>query len=239
MPHSIVPFHPSHLAPAAALVCQRYRRLRQDVPHLPESYAQEDAFLPRLESLLNKSPADSGFACIRNGELAGFLLGLEIPDFIGQRAVYSPEWANAAPLDESWPIYEALYTRWSAHWSDRGNQGHPVHLVLACSPAIRMRWMPGNGWDSVGWSSMACVTFRRCRRICVGDYRILRVLPDAQGAFSAHDLALVARFDQALLEHLLAAPCFWPHAVEEASSFSGADWLAAPGNALWFALSRG
>ena len=38
-----------------------------------------------------------------------------------------------------------------------------------------------------------------------------------------------------MLDHLLAAPCFWPHAVEEAASFSGASWLATPGNAQWFA----
>ena len=48
--------------------------------------------------------------------LVGFLLGLEIPDFNGQRAAYSPEWANAALLDESFSIYEALYSAWSAAW---------------------------------------------------------------------------------------------------------------------------
>ena len=181
MPDSIVPFHPSHLAPAAALVCQRYRRLRQDVPHLPESYAQENAFLPRLESLLKKSPADSGFACIRNGELAGFLLGLEIPDFIGQRAVYSPEWANAAPLDESWPIYEALYTRWSAHWSDRGNQGHPVHLVSL----LASDWDAVHAWEWLGFGMLVVDGVRDFSPLpqdLLGEYRILRVLPGRPGS---------------------------------------------------------
>jgi GNAT superfamily N-acetyltransferase len=187
--------------------------------------------LPQLTSLLERSPDESSFACIRNGELAGFLLGLEIPDFMGQRAAYSPEWANAALLDESWPIYEALYTRWSAYWANRATLAHLVSLLASDWDAV----------DAWGWLGFGMVVvdgvrdFSPLPQDCTGDYRILRLLPDAQGAFSAQALALVEQFDRALLEHLLAAPCFWPHDVEEASSFSGADWLSTPGNALWFA----
>ena len=78
-----VPFQPSHLPAAAALVSQRYRRLRQDVPDLPEHYEPARPFLPKLEDLLEESPAGGGFVFFRDGVMAGFLLGKEIPDFMG------------------------------------------------------------------------------------------------------------------------------------------------------------
>ena len=92
-----VPFQHSHLPAAAELVCQRYRRLRQDVPDLPQRYEEVDEILPRLAGLLQKSPAKSGFALLREGALAGFLLGLEIPDFMGRRASLQPRMGQCRP----------------------------------------------------------------------------------------------------------------------------------------------
>jgi len=226
-----VPFQLSHLPAAAALVCQRYRRLRQDVPDLPKRYEQVDEFLPRLAGLVQKSPAKSGFALLREGALAGFLLGLEIPDFMGQRAIYSPEWANAALLDESWPIYEALYTQWSAYWVAQGCTTHLVSVLAS-------DWDAVDSWQWLGFGMAVVDGVRALSPLpdgYQGAFQVRQVLPDAKGDFSPKDLALVKQYDQGLLDHLLAAPCFWPHDVEEASSFSGDAWLSSPGNALWLA----
>ncbi len=142
MPSHTIPLQPSHLPAAAALVSQRYRDLRQEIPTLPERYASDDAFLPRLESLLQEAPAGTAFAQLRDGDLVGFLIGLEIPDFNGQRAAYSPEWANAALLDESFPIYEALYSAWSAAWVRRGCACHLVSLLANDYDAVdSLQWL--------------------------------------------------------------------------------------------------
>jgi GNAT superfamily N-acetyltransferase len=156
---------------------------------------------------------------------------MQIPDFMGQHAVYSPEWANAAPLDESRSVYEALYTAWSAAWVSRGAVAHLVSLLAADRDMLP-------AWQWLGFGMLVLDGLRDLSPLPVPPsphLQIRQVLPHAQGAFSESDLALLARFDRALLDHLLAAPCFWPHEVEEASSFSGPAWLSAPGNALWFA----
>ena len=227
----IVPFQPSHLPAAASLVCQRYRRLRQDVPDLPQRYEEVDAFLPRLAGLVQKSTAESGFVLLRDGVLAGFLLGLEIPDFMGTRTIYSPEWANAALLDKSWPIYEALYTHWSAYWVAQGCHTHLVSQLAS-------DWDAVDTWQWLGFGMAVVDGVRALSPLpdgYQGAFQVRQVLPDAQGDFSPSDLALVKQYDQGLLAHLLAAPCFWPHDVEEASSFSGDAWLSSPGNAVWLA----
>ncbi len=184
---------------------------------------------------------------LRDGVLAGFLLGLEIPDFMGTRAIYSPEWGNAALLDESWPIYEALYTHWSTYWVAQGCHTHLVSLLASDwdavdAPSRRNTSLPHrqgvSPWQWLGFG-MAVVDGVRALSPLPDGYRgafqVRQVHPDAQGAFSPSDLALVKQYDQGLLTHLLAAPCFWPHDVEEASSFSGDAWLSSPGNAVWLA----
>ena len=240
-------FRPSHLPAAATLVCQRYQRLRQEVPYLPERYEKEDAFLPMLEALLQEAPEGSGFAHIRNGELVGFLLGLEIPDFMGRHTIYSPEWANAALLDESWPIYETLYTHWSAYWVAQRVFTHMVSLFANDWDVVdapinckfsNLNGIGGNPWQWLGFGMLTVDGLRDLSPLpqqVTGAFQVQRVLPDAQGAFSPDDLARLAQFDKALLAHVRAAPCLWPHDVDEISSFTGDSWLSAPGNILWFA----
>jgi hypothetical protein len=59
-------------------------------------------------------------AAIDEGRLAGFLAAWLLPAFRGRRAVFSPEWANAARAENSRRIYEEMYTQFSASWAEDG-----------------------------------------------------------------------------------------------------------------------
>jgi hypothetical protein len=119
----LVPLKEGHLADAAALVCARYRGLRQRVPPLPVRYQDVAVVLPMLTNLAGRVP---GVAAVQGARLVGFLLGLVLPDYQGRRSVWSPEWANGAELEESRPIYQELYTYLAPRWLANGCFAHIV-----------------------------------------------------------------------------------------------------------------
>ena len=88
MPLEIAPLQDDHLEDAAALVTARYWALRERVPPLPSRYEDVSSILPSLRDLAGQAP---GVAAMREGRLAGFLLGMVLPEFRGKRGVYSPE----------------------------------------------------------------------------------------------------------------------------------------------------
>ena len=93
------------------MACGRYKKLREQVPSLPQRYAQVRAILPLLREI---AAAGSGVAAIRGGRLVGFLIAWLLPSFRGKRAAFSPEWANGAELEDSRRIYEQMYSRLAA-----------------------------------------------------------------------------------------------------------------------------
>jgi len=107
----IVSLQDEHLEDAAALVTARYRALREQVPSLPSRYEDASSILPLLRDLAGKAP---GVVAMRDGRLAGFLLGMVLPEFRGKRSVYSPEWANAADAEDSGETYREMYAHLSA-----------------------------------------------------------------------------------------------------------------------------
>jgi GNAT superfamily N-acetyltransferase len=134
-------------------------------------------------------------------------------------------------LDQSFTIYEALYSRWSAYWLDQGCGTHVVSLLAS-------DWDGVDGWQWLGFGMAVVDGVRDLSPLPVygnGAYQVRQLQSNALGAFSPDDCALAARFDQALMAHVSAAPCFWPHDADEASTFNGAGWLAEPGNVLWIA----
>jgi hypothetical protein len=83
----------------ARLVSQRYQRLRKQLPELPGRYADTSNLAPLLQGILK--PGNPAVAAIQGNQLVGFLTAWQMPDFRGKRSIYSPEWANAAVLDDS------------------------------------------------------------------------------------------------------------------------------------------
>ena len=98
----VIPLAPKHLDDAARLAGRRYAALRERAPPLPECYGEAGTLMPLLGDIAS---AGSGVAAVRGGQLVGFLAAWTIPSFRDRRAIFSPEWANGAALDDSQRIY--------------------------------------------------------------------------------------------------------------------------------------
>ena len=127
MPLEIAPLREEHLEHAAALVSSRYEGLRQQVPTLPPRYAEVNTLLPLLNNVVEAGP---GVAAIRGDRLVGFLTSWLLPSFRGKRSAFSPEWANAADLEDSRRIYEEMYAHLSASWVADGYSTHLISLLV-------------------------------------------------------------------------------------------------------------
>ena len=136
-----------HLVDAAVLVSNRYRRLCEQEPHLPDRYAEVTNLLPLLRSIWSASGV--GVAAIRGDRLVGFLTGWQMPSFRGKRSTYSPEWANAADLEDSARIYEELYSHLAATWVADKFVAHYISLFPNDVAALRAWHWLGFGMISV------------------------------------------------------------------------------------------
>jgi len=214
----IVPLQLEHLPAAAALFCERYQALRGRVASLPERYESPAACLPRLAELIASSP---GVAALSQGRLVGYLTGFSIPDFIGKRSAYSPEWANAAELDASRRIYAEMYAALSAQWLRAGCIQHVITL-LANDVA---------GEQAFHWLGFGLVGADGMRGLAAVDAAapgfVIRQAGEA-------DLPVVRKLIQALEQHVTAAPVFWLHDLGDP-----AEWLLDPRNSFWLALEDG
>jgi GNAT superfamily N-acetyltransferase len=227
MPLEIVPLEEKHLQDAAGLASARYRALREQVPAMPARYEEPGITLPWLQDLASQAP---GVAAIRNGRLAGFLLGMVLPRFRGKRGVLSPEWANAADPEDSRWIYEEMYARLSARWVADGCVTHLISLLAHDRPGIE-------GWHGLGFGLAAADGVRAVDRMHALDpvpdpstgIEIRRAGPD--DAEQMRDLLT------ALQRHMMSAPTFLfrsePDRLDE-----HAAWLADPANALWLACQE-
>jgi len=218
MPMEIVPFQETQIEEAAALACARYQIQRQQVPLLPARFEDAEAILPLIRDLAGRAP---GVAALRDGRLAGFLLGFVIPEFRGKRSVYSPEWANAADLEDSRRIYEEMYSHLSARWVAGGCAIHLVSMLAHDRAGIQ-------GWHWLGFGLAAADGVRELSPVPgpAVDIEIRRAGPE--------DAGQAASLLEALRRHLEAPPTFvFRGAPSDVAEHK--DWLGNPGNALWLA----
>jgi GNAT superfamily N-acetyltransferase len=216
----IVPLRDKHLEDAAALVTARYRALRGHAPPLPSRYEDVSSILTPLRDLAGQAP---GVVAMRDGRLAGFLLGMVLAEFRGKRAVYSPEWANAVEGEDGREIYREMYARLSAGWVADGCFTHVITLLAHDREAI-------DAWHWLGFGLTAVDA--------------MRDLTPAQGAIAKfeirraglEDIEEAITLDQALHGHLAAAPVFL---MDEHGSEFYEQWLANSANVLWLAYRRG
>lgn len=221
MPLEIVPLRDDHLEDAAALATARYRALRQDVPSLPSRYEDVSSILPLLRDLAGQAP---GVVVVRDGRVAGFLLGMVLPEFRGKRSVYSPEWANAADAEDGREIYREMYARLSARWVDDGCFTHLITLLAHDREAT-------DAWHWLGFGLAAVDAMRDLTSLqgAITDIEIRRA--------ALEDIEEAMALSQALQRHLAAAPIFLAPEEERGRGFHE-QWLANLANALWLA-SRG
>jgi hypothetical protein len=107
------PLSRKHLQDVTQLVIQRYTQLLRFAPILPQRYKEIEHIRPLVESILDNAP---GVLAFEDGVLTGFMGGWLLPNFRGQRAVFSPEWGNAAISPQSRRLYAQMYAYIGREW---------------------------------------------------------------------------------------------------------------------------
>ena len=217
MPLQIVTLQDEHLDDAAALVAARYRGLRRQQPLLPTRYESAATIAAMLQPLAG---GGNGVAALRRGRLVGFLSGFVIPELLGKRSLYSPEWANGAELEESRFLYEEMYRHVATPWVAQGCFVHAISMLGNDRQGIE-------GWHWLGFGLVAIDALRDLT--AVSDI----AAPVQLRRAGAENAAVAAPLFRGLQRHLAGAPAFWIHEMEEPR-----EWLARPGRALWIAYEQ-
>lgn len=206
-------FRPEHLEAAAPLVAARYTALRRQVPVLPAKYEDADVIVPMLREL----DGTTGVAALEAGQLVGFMTGFVLPEFLGKRGFYSPEWANGTEPANSRRIYEEMYRHASARWIADGCAVHAVTLMTNDREGIE-------GWQWLGFGLAAMDGVRGLAPVQGSPAGV-----DIRQA-GPEDAGEVAALDWALGQHMAAPPVFWIHDDEDRYL-----WLQQPDNVAWLA----
>ena len=203
-----------HLEDAAALVCARYKALRERVPIMPSRYEEANVILPMLDYVVKKS---HGVVALQGSHLVGFLSGLVIPMLLGKRCAYSPEWANGVELEASRRTYDEMYAKLSAQWIADGCGMHAVTLLENDHQGIE-------GWQWLGFGFAGVDGIRALNPV--------EGLPAQVEVRQAgmEEVATVSSFVQALEQHMTSAPIFWLHDMGDCR-----EWLSDPARAVWLA----
>jgi len=212
----ITSFNDAHYEDAARLVCARYKIFRNNLPILPPQYENSESILSKLAE--NSDPL-VGVAALQDGHLVGFLSGLVVPSFMGKRTAFSPDWANAAQLENSRWIYEEMYAALSGRWLADGCTQHVVS-VLSNDQA---------GLDAWKWFGFGMITVDAVLATQSLDLPNIGMNIRPADAGDADTLFKLAR---KLQDHITSAPVFFIH---DLGYFQ--DWLEEPGRAAWLAFA--
>jgi GNAT superfamily N-acetyltransferase len=213
-----IPLREEHLEDAALLVSTRYRLLCEQEPHLPHSYADVTNLLPLLQEILSASGV--GVAVIRADRLVGFLTGWLMPSFRGKRSTYSPEWANAADLEDSPRIYEDLYSHLAAAWVADKYVAHYISLFPNDVDALR-------AWHWMGFGMVSVDALRGLDPVQGNDANVHIRRAELQ------DLEQVIELQEALWQYHKEGPIFLLAEKRDKSYYE--EWLQNPDKVVWLA----
>jgi GNAT superfamily N-acetyltransferase len=214
----IIPFGEEHLDDAARLVSLRYQRLREQVPELPQRYSDASSLAPLLQDILK--PGDPAVAAIQGNQLVGFLSGWQMPDFRGKRSIYSPEWANAAVLEDSARIYEALYSSISGDWLAGKYLAHYLSLFPNDLQALQQ-------WHWLGFGMFAVDGLRGLDPLQAGDTGLHIRRAEVQ------DIEQVMALQDELWEYIKSPPVFILSERFDRKYYE--DWLQDADKVVWLA----
>jgi ribosomal protein S18 acetylase RimI-like enzyme len=207
-----------HLDDAALLVSKRYRRLYEQEPHLPNSYAEVNNLLPLLRKILNAS--GTGVAAIRGVQLVGFLTGWQMPSFRGRRSTYSPEWANAADMEDSPRIYEEMYSHLAGAWVADKYVAHYISLLPNDVNALM-------AWHWMGFGMISIDAIRGLDSIPSYDENVQIRRAELQ------ELEQVIELHEALWQYAKGTPIFLLSEKKDRSYYE--EWLRNPDKVTWLA----
>lgn len=134
----IVPFHVGLLPAAADLLARRHRRDRAAVSLLPARFEESRAALVAVREVWNK-PWTTGAAALRDGRLAGFLMGEVKADTLRGRHVWVHLAGHALADDLAPEWYGDLYAAVGPGWLEWGAFDHYV-MIPAGDTAGQDAW---------------------------------------------------------------------------------------------------
>ncbi len=217
----IVRLRADDLEDAAALVTSQYRKELEGVPILPKKNFESAVILPKLETLSDMAP---GIAARKNGELAGFIIGIRISAFKGYHdGVYCPEWANAAIGSDRFEVYRRMYEGISPIWAKNGCFTHAVTVFAHDRDAVNA-WF----WNGFGLGPVDAV--RTLDRIPSG-------LPEGLTArrLDIDDADDLRRISLELSKYMASEPLFHPLLDTETKEYFE-KWLYNRDNCVWAAF---
>jgi GNAT superfamily N-acetyltransferase len=218
----IIPLKEEHLEDAAFLVSSRYKTLHQQQPLLPDRYLKAQNFLPLLQNIMRAS--SPGVAAIQGGQLVGFLTAWLMPDFRGKRSVYSPEWANAAIVENCRFIYEEMVQKIAANWVGDRYVAHYISIFANDLETI----------DTFHWLGFGKLGIDAVRGL--GPVKHADPLIDIRRA-GLEDIEGVMALHKGLVGFAKSAPNFF--IAQEHSQAYFEDWLDDPDKAIWLASVDG
>jgi ribosomal protein S18 acetylase RimI-like enzyme len=123
----LLPFDDTVLDDAAILLAARQRRDRQHEPALPERFVEPGAARAALLAAWHEADA-SGVVALRDGRVAGFLIGAPEVAEIWGRSVWVRFGGHALAAKEDADLYRDLYAAAAPRWLARGCFAHYVEI---------------------------------------------------------------------------------------------------------------
>jgi GNAT superfamily N-acetyltransferase len=218
---NIEPLGGPQLGAMAALVEREYGRLREEVPVLPADALSPARVVPLLEYAVGSAP---GVAIVRDGELAGGIVGLEIPGLLGPgTAALVPDWACALAGSDRVRTLDRLYGSIAAEWVGRGLG---VHCFAVSASDTELM-------DALTWLGFG--------RHLVDAVRDLEPRPAAApagvriGPATAADLDSLTPLALDYFAYYAKSPTFLVFGDDEAPDAEMSRWLTTPGELVWTA----
>lgn len=228
----IAPLRPEHLPRGAEILAGRWRGYRSTLPLLPERFEQPEAAQRALEAMLARRRA-VGVAALRDGALAGYLIGHE---------VIAPPWGRTAWVrfggcaiapGASHDLVADLYAALGAKWVADGCFAHFI-LAPAMDPAMLQAWF-GLSFGIEQVHALGPVPAARPAAPAAAGLEIRRAEPNA------HDRAALAGMSHLLRDQMTAAPV-WAAALPESADEMRAGYAGMVDDAdaaVWLAHQDG
>lgn len=182
---NIIPFTHALLPEAGALLAQRHRRHRAQLPELPARFETTQMAAQALELLLSQ-PTARGVAALRNGRLCAYLIGETTTQPWG-RCGYSYLPGYGLAEGETPDLLQDLYAVLGEAWNQNGCFNHYVYVSAADVDIIEAWFNLGFGKERVdALLDVRAATFpdieappgTEIRRVVKGDNEHLASLSD-------------------------------------------------------------
>jgi GNAT superfamily N-acetyltransferase len=138
----IIAFERAHLGEAANLFALRHRANRETEVLLPSAYTEPRVARGLLEEELDRHP--SGVAALRDGRLAGYLIGNLGFDFMEPLVSVNPQGLAIAPGEDA-ELIRAMYATAAVRWVRNGYFEHQFYVATADAEATGALFSLGFG----------------------------------------------------------------------------------------------